>query len=153
MWLKTLLALLFAVTLAGPALAAGVTVSDPFARASAGMAQVGAAFMTLKNGSGSDDKLVAASSPVAASAELHNHIMEGDIMRMREVPSIDIPAGGTVGLQPGGLHVMLMGLKEPLRQGEVFPLTLTFAKAGAITVEVPVKAPAQMAPMPDHHRH
>jgi periplasmic copper chaperone A len=149
---KTIPAALLAVTLAAPVLAADITVAEPFARASAGMAQVGAAFMTLKNGSASDDKLLTASSPVAAGAELHNHIMEGDIMRMREVSSIDVPAGGTVALQPGGLHVMLMGLKQPLRQGEVFPLTLTFAKAGAITVEVPVKAPAEMSPMPGHQR-
>lgn len=143
---------LFAIFLAAPALAGDITVSDPFARASAGKAQVGAAFMTLKNGSVSDDTLLSASSPVADNAELHNHIMEGDVMRMREVKSIDVPAGGMVALQPGGLHVMLIGLKQPLRQGEVFPLTLTFAKAGVVTVEVPVKAAAEMAPMSGHHR-
>jgi periplasmic copper chaperone A len=136
--------------LAAPALAGDITVADPFARASAGMAEVGAAFMTLRNTSKSDDQLIGASAPVSGSAELHNHIKDGDIMRMRQVPSINIPAGGTVALQPGGLHVMLMGLKQPLKQGEVFPLTLTFAKAGTMTVEVTVKAPAAMAPMPGH---
>ena len=151
MLLKTSLlpaALAAAVVLAQPAAAADISVQDPFARASAGMAQVGAAFMTLKNTSAANDQLVAASSPVSATAELHNHIKDGDIIRMRQVPSIDVPAGGTVALQPGGLHVMLIGLKQPLREGETFPLTLTFAHAGAVTVEVPVKSAGEMAPMP-----
>ena len=58
--------------------------------------------------------------------------------------------GGSVQLAPGGVHLMLIDLKEPLKQGETFPLTLTFAKAGAMTIKVPVKAPAEMAPMPGH---
>ena len=151
MFVKAIPLSLFALALAWPTLAAEIEVTSPFARASAGMAQVGAAFMTLKNDSTSDDKLMSASSPVAASAELHTHIKDGDIMRMREVPSIDLPAGATVNMQPGGLHVMLMGLKQPLRQGEVFPLTLTFAKAGAVTVEVPVKTVAEMPPPGHQH--
>jgi copper(I)-binding protein len=71
-------------------------------------------------------------------------------MRMRQVSSIDVPAGGTVSLQPGGLHIMLIDLKEPLRQGETFPLTLTFAKAGKVAVDVPVKSPAEMG---TEHQH
>lgn len=139
----------FAATLcAHAAFAADITVTDPFARASAGMATAGAAFMTLKNTSAADDRLVGASSPAAASAELHDHIKDGDIVRMRAIAEVDIPAGGTVMLKPGGMHLMLIGLKQPLREGEEFPLTLTFAKAGAITVEVPVKSVAEMAPMP-----
>lgn len=150
MQLKTLLlpAALAAVVLARPVVAADISVQDPFARASAGMAQAGAAFMTLKNTSAVNDQLVAASTPVSATAELHNHIKEGDVVRMRQVPSIEVPAGGSVALQPGGLHVMLLGLKQPLREGETFPLTLTFAHAGAVTVEVPVKSAGEMAPMP-----
>ena len=133
------------------AFAADITVTDPFARASAGMATAGAAFMTLKNTAASDDRLVGASSPAAASAELHDHIKDGDIVRMRAVAEVDIPPGGTVMLKPGGMHVMLIGLKQPLREGEEVPLTLTFAKAGAITVEVPVKSVGEMAPMPEMH--
>ncbi|MFO1119255.1 MAG: copper chaperone PCu(A)C [Rhodospirillales bacterium] len=150
MLLKTLLApaVLAAVVLAHPVAAAEITVQEPFARASAGMAEAGAAFMQLSNASAVNDQLVAASTPVAARAELHSHIKEDDIMRMRQVPSIEVPAGGTVALQPGGLHIMLIGLKQPLRQGETFPLTLTFARAGVVTVEVPVKSVGEMAPMP-----
>lgn len=141
-------AALAAAVLAQPVAAADISVEGPFARASAGMAQTGAAFMTLKNTSATADQLTAASTPVAATAELHNHIKEGDIVRMRQVDSIEVPAGGTVALQPGGLHLMLIGLKQPLREGETFPLTLTFAHAGALTVEVPVKAVGEMPPMP-----
>jgi len=150
MLLKTLLApaVLVAVVLTHPVAAAEITVQDPFARASAGMAETGAAFMKLSNASAVNDQLVAASTPVSAKTELHDTIKEGDIMRMRQVPSIEVPAGGTVALQPGGLHIMLMGLKQPLREGETFPLTLTFAHAGAVTVEVPVKSVGEMAPMP-----
>ncbi|MBK8174756.1 MAG: copper chaperone PCu(A)C [Rhodospirillales bacterium] len=130
------------------AFAADITVEDAFARASAGMVQTGAAFMTLKNSGSVDDKLIAAHSPVATQVELHTHIKDGEVMRMRPVPSIDVPAGGSATLQPGGLHIMLIGLKAPLKQGEQFPLTLSFAKAGEMTIEVPVKSPGAMSPMP-----
>lgn len=141
------LAAALALGLAFPAFAADITVTDTYARASAGAAQVGAAFMTIGNSGTTADSLVAASTPAAAETELHTHMMEGDMMRMRQIPSIDVPAGGTVALQPGGLHVMLMGLKAPLKEGETFPLTLKFAKAGDLTVQVPVKSVAEMAPM------
>ncbi len=151
MKLKTILfpAALAAALCARSVLAADITVTDPFARASAGAASTGAAFMTLKNTSATDDRLVGASSPIAASAELHDHIKDGDIVRMRSVPEIDVPAGGAVALKPGGLHVMLIGLKQPLREGEEIPLTLTFAKAGTVIVEVPVKSAGEMPPMPE----
>lgn len=132
------------------AYAGDITVDAPFARASAGAATVGAVFMNLKNSGATADALVAAESPVAARAELHTHIREGDIIRMRPVQAIDVPAGGAVSLQPGGLHVMLIDLRQPLKQGEVFPLTLTFAETGALTIQVSVQSPAGMAPMPAH---
>ena len=130
--------------------AGDITIDVPFARASAGSVKTGAAFMVVKNSGATDDALVGAKSPVAARAELHTHIQDGDVMRMRQVSSIDVPAGGTVSLQPGGLHIMLIDLKEPLRPGETFPLTLTFAKAGTVAVYVPVKSPAEMGSMPEH---
>ena len=134
-----------------PAYAGDIAVDEPFARASAGAVTVGAAYMTLKNSGTMADALVAVASPVAARAELHTHIKEGDITRMRKVEEIDVPAGGSVSLQPGGLHVMLIDLRQPLKQGEEFPLTLTFSKAGTMTIQVPVKSPAELTPMPSHH--
>lgn len=127
-----------------------IAIDDAFARASAGTAKVGAAFMTLRNSGATADALVEVNSPVAARAELHTHIKDGDIMRMRQVEAIDVPARGAVTLEPGGPHVMLINLTQPLKQGEAFPLTLTFAKAGTMTIEVPVKSPGESAPISSH---
>ncbi|MGE0745366.1 MAG: copper chaperone PCu(A)C [Rhodospirillales bacterium] len=135
-------AVLAAVTTLGGAQAAelgDIKIDQPWARASAGAAKSGAAFVTLRNGGGAADRLTAASAPIADRTELHTHKKEGDVMRMVEVPAIDLPAGQEVKLAPGGLHVMFMGLKSPLKAGDKFPLTLTFEKAGKITVEVAVQ--------------
>ena len=116
-----------------------ITVQQPWARASAGHAQAGAAFMTVANAGDTDDRLVAAEAGIAELVELHTHIMDDGVMRMRRVEGgIDVPAGGTVALQPGGLHVMLIGLNQTLREGERFPVTLTFEEAGTVTVDVAV---------------
>lgn len=129
-----------------------IRIVDPWARATAGMAMVGAAYMTLANTGATADRLIEATSPVATKTELHTHIVEGDIMRMREVESIDLPPGETIELQPAGLHVMLIGLSAPLQMGEHFPLTLTFAEAGTATVEVEVLQPGAIEPGRDHAR-
>jgi periplasmic copper chaperone A len=79
--------------------------------------------------------------------ELHTHIMDGDVMRMREMEGgIPLPPGETVKLQPGGFHIMLLGLKQGLAAGSRFPLTLTFEKAGSVQVDVPVEAMGSMGP-------
>lgn len=117
----------------------GVSVENPFARPSAGPAGAGAAYMTIRNQGPAADRLVAASSSVARTTELHTHIREGDVMHMRKVEAIAIPERGAATLAPGGLHVMLMGLHQPLKTGDSFTLTLTFEKAGALTIQVPVK--------------
>nr|WP_321457650.1 copper chaperone PCu(A)C [uncultured Cohaesibacter sp.] len=114
-----------------------ITVSAPFARASAGMANAGGGFMQISN-EGDADKLIAASADVGHVTELHTHIKDGDVMRMRAVEAIDVPAHGEVALKPGSYHVMFMKLKAPLKEGESFPLELTFEKAGKVTIEVPI---------------
>lgn len=132
------------------AIAHEITVGDlkidhPFARASAGPARNGAAYMTLHNTGDADDTLVAAAADVSERIELHEHIMDDGVMRMREVDGgIAVPAGGTAVLEPGGLHIMLLGLHAPLLEGESFPLTLTFERAGEVTVDVAVEAPGAM---------
>ena len=135
----------------GTAHAGDIAVQDPWARASAGMARAGAAFMTIEN-QGQADRLVAASADVSATVELHTHIQDGDVMRMRRVDAIDVPADGMVHLKPGGLHVMFIGLKAPLGEGTTFPLTLRFEKAGEMTVQVPVKKAGAMGPGHGHHQ-
>ncbi|MCF8483355.1 MAG: copper chaperone PCu(A)C [Rhodospirillum sp.] len=119
--------------------AGDITVTEAWARASAGMAKAGGGFLTLSNTGSTDDRLVAAKSDVSTITELHTHIREGDVMRMRPVEAIDVPAGGRVSLQPGGLHVMFIDLKAPLKEGDHFPLTLVFEKSGETTVDVVVK--------------
>jgi len=120
------------------ALAGDMLISKPWARASAGMAKAGGAFMFIYNETGHDDTLLSAKADIAKKVELHTHTMEGGMMRMRQVPSIPTPNGDTQMLQPGGYHVMFMGLHKPLVEGETFPLTLVFEKAGEITTTIEV---------------
>ncbi len=120
-------------------------IDQSWARASAGPARNSAAFMMIHNG-GDADRLVSAAGDVADRVELHTHLMEGNVMKMRQVEAIEVPAKGMAALQPGGFHVMLIGLHEALKEGDSFPLTLTFEKAGAVTIEVPVQAIGSMGP-------
>jgi hypothetical protein len=134
------------VFLSTAASAAEVAVEAPWARATAMPGGAGAAFMTIVNGGAVADRLVKAASPVAEVTELHTHLHEGGVMKMRAVPFIEVPANTATRLAPGGLHVMLIGLKAPLKEGETVPLTLSFEKAGELAVSVPVVGPAAMGP-------
>jgi copper(I)-binding protein len=130
--------------IAAPALAHDYTLGDlrighPWTRA-AGANANGAGFMTIRNTGGQPDRLVSASTPIARVVELHTHIREGEVMRMRPVQNIAVPAGQTVRLRPGGLHVMLIGLNEPLRQGQEVPLTLRFERAGEVNVMLAIES-------------
>jgi copper(I)-binding protein len=113
-----------------------VEVTDAWARATPGKAENGAVYLTLA--SSAPDRLTGLATPIAAKAELHMMTMEGSVMKMRPLAGIDLPAGQKVTLKPGGAHIMLVGLKQPLRPGQSFPLTLYFAKAGASEVTVTV---------------
>ncbi len=143
---------------AGFAHAQTVEVKNAWVRtAVAGQSGTGA-FMAITAKDGA--KLVGASSPVAGLAEVHEMKMEGDVMRMRAVPALDLPAGKTVELKPGGYHVMLTELKQALPKGSTVPLTLVFKDAKGQESKVELKLPvAAMAPggaMPDHaggHKH
>ncbi|MCK4868883.1 MAG: copper chaperone PCu(A)C [Alphaproteobacteria bacterium] len=123
-------------------------IMHPWARASAGHGKAGAAFMTIANTGGADDKLISAATANAKKTEIHETKMEDGIMKMRMVMGgLTIPAGGKVELKPMGLHVMLMGVTEKLIEGETLMLTLTFEKAGSVELSVPIAGPgAMMAP-------
>ena len=123
----------------------GISVTRPWSRA-AGANGTGAGFLTIRNDGGAPDRLVSATSPVARSVELHAHVHEGDVMRMRPVAGVALPPGEAVTLQPGGLHVMLIGLKEPLVRGTEVPVTLRFETAGEITVMLHVEAAGARGP-------
>jgi len=135
---------------AGAALADGVVVAVAWSRASAPTAKAGAAYMTVTVDGTEMDRLVAAATPVAKKAELHGHIMDGGVMKMRPVAAIEVHPGEPAVLQPGGLHVMLMGLKGQLKEGATFPVTLTFERAGDVEVEVHVGKAGAMGPTPAH---
>jgi copper(I)-binding protein len=117
-----------------------ITVVHPYARFTVAGQKAGGGFMSIEN-KGAADRLVAASTPASERVELHTMRMEGDVMRMRQVEGIDVPAGKTVELAPGGHHLMLMGLKAPLTVGTPFALTLRFQRAGEVTVQVEVENP------------
>lgn len=122
-----------------------LTIGHPWARASAGPVRNGAAYLTVHN-AGAEDSLVAVAGDVAERIELHVNLMEGDVMKMRRVDAIDVPAGGMAALEPGSFHIMLIGLAQPLEEGQRFPLTLIFRNAGEVTVEVAVEAVGSMGP-------
>jgi copper(I)-binding protein len=122
-----------------------VSVEQPWMRA-AGQGATGGAFMTLRNTGDQPDRLVSASSPTARSVELHATIRDGDLMRMRPVQAIEVPAGGSVTLQPGGLHIMLIGLAAAAEPGGTVPLILNFERGGAVQVQLPVQPAGARGP-------
>lgn len=157
------LAALAAVTRAHPARAEPLVVHEAWARAALA-GRTSAAYMTIENTTATLDRLVAATSPAARVVELHTHIMDGGVMRMRPVTGIEVNPGEPAVLRPGGLHVMLIDLAGPLQPGQTIPLTLRFEKAGEITVQVTVRPagasgpaqpgqPAHGQPAHGQHRH
>lgn len=151
---RILLAVLAAVLAGGVCLGAraqtvqagDIRIENPWARATPGQSRVGAAYFTIREVGRHPDRLLGVSSPLAGRGELHTHRSEGGVMQMRQVQAVDIPSGGSVELQPGGFHVMLMDLKQPLREGEPFVLTLEFERAGRVEVTVPVTRPGARSP-------
>jgi copper(I)-binding protein len=129
--------------------ASGISLEHVWARASAGSAAMGAAYLTVTD-NGTPDRLVGASTPAAASAQLHETINDNGVMKMRPVAAIVLDPGKPVTLAPGGYHVMLMGLKNPLNAGDSFPLTLTFEHAQPIAVTVKVEAAGASGTAHDH---
>lgn len=129
--------LLLRITATAVAQTGTIQVEHPWARASTG--DTGVAYLTIRNTGKADDRLLAAATPVAGHAELHITVNDNGIMKMRPLSAIDVKAGGRAVLKPGGMHVMLMDLKQPLKEGQSFPLTLTFEKAGRLDVTVAVE--------------
>jgi len=129
-------------------------ISGGFSRATLPNAPVGGGYVTITNKGSEADRLVGAASPVAGVTQIHEMKMEGDLMKMNEVPDgVEIPPGATVTLKPGGLHIMFMQLTGPLVEGTSIPLTLTFEKAGSVEVQLSVESPAAKGPAEDHSAH
>ncbi len=136
------LSLISATVLAQQTDSAGISVEHAWARASAGT--TGAAYLSIANHATGPDRVLSIHTPVAEKAALHESKMENGVMKMRPLGPLTIGPGQSVLLKPGADHVMLMGLKQPLKQGETFPLTLTFEKAGEVQVTVKVEGPGAM---------
>ena len=134
-----LLALLAVAPTVAWAQSGSITVDDAWTRPTAGFVKTAAVYFTIVNSGGGADRLIAAGSPAADRAETHINLRDGDIMRMRRVISIDVPANSKTVFQPNGFHVMLTGLKTPLTAGDTVSLSLQFAGAGVITVPVTVR--------------
>lgn len=150
----SLFALITATTQAAEFKLGELVISDPWARASASkMMKAGAAFLQLSNHGAEMDRLVAAEAPVAKKVELHTHLMEKGVMKMRQVEAIEVHPGAPTVLRPGGLHIMFMGLHAPLKKGEVVPITLVFEKAGRVQIEAKVMAPGAKGPDADGMGH
>lgn len=131
----------------------GLAIKEVWARASAGPARAGAVYVKIENPGTQGDRLVGGATERARTVQVHRHVITDGIARMRPVDGVDLPVGGSVILKPGGDHLMLLGLKKPLKQGETFPMTLKFEKAGAVKVNVKVEAVAAKGTGGDHSHH
>ncbi|MBE7733384.1 copper chaperone PCu(A)C [Devosia faecipullorum] len=131
-----------------------IAISGAFTRATLPNAPVAGGFLTLTNNGSADDVLVSASSDVAKETQIHEMAMDGNVMKMRQLTDgVVLPAGESVTLKPGGFHIMFMGLKAPLVEGESVEVTLNFAKAGPVAVSLAVGSAAAAAPAEDHSGH
>ena len=124
-----------------------ISVEHAWARATPAGAKTGAVYLTMVNRTTVADRLTSVSTPAAASAQVHQETESNGVMRMRELTSVAVESGGIVTLKPGGMHIMLVGLQHPLKEGQDFPLTLEFEKAGKVDLRVPIM---KVGAMGDH---
>ncbi len=115
-----------------------IIVERLWARATPAGAKTGAVYVTLINNGSTGDRLLGATTPMADKVQFHSASEENGVSRMREMRTVEVAPGATVSFNPGDMHIMVVGLKQPLKEGQSFPLTLTFEKAGKEDVSVPV---------------
>lgn len=153
--MKNISLLLASLMVSAAALAASadnVTVQEPYVRLAPPNAPATGAFMVIKNNGDKDVKVVKADNPASKVTELHTHLNDGGVMRMRPVAAIDVKAKGEAVLQPGGLHVMMINLLTPLKEGDSVPITLTFDDGSSKKVDAKVVRPVA-AGVPMEHKH
>lgn len=138
--------------LSAPALAQ-VQIEKPWARATPPGASVAGGYMVIRNAGAAGDRLLSASSPASAKVELHVHVNDNGVMKMREVPGYDVPAKGRFELKPGGAHLMFIDLKKPFTEGDKVPVRLRFEKAGEVSAEFRVGRLGGSAAPAEHHKH
>ena len=132
---------------------AQIQIEKPWVRATPPGAQVAGGYMLIRNAGAAGDRLVSASSPVAGKVELHVHVNDNGVMKMREVKGYDVPAKGGFELKPGGAHLMFLDIKRPFKEGEKLPVKLRFEKAGEVNAEFQVGAMGGSAAPMDHKMH
>lgn len=147
--------LMAALFFAGAANAGAITISHPYSHPTAAPGVPGVGFFTLTNSGRKADRLLSVESPAATSIEIHRSETRNGVMQMRALPQgVALPAGKAVDLAPGGMHLMLFGLKAPLVEGGSVPLTLRFARAGVVTTVLKVEPRAdEPAAHQDHSHH
>ncbi|MDJ0740974.1 MAG: copper chaperone PCu(A)C [Gammaproteobacteria bacterium] len=138
-WAGALLSCLCVTTAAAQRVADHVAINDPYIRAVPPVVKTTAAFMQIQNGTDSERFVVDAATPVAAAVELHMHVHDDGVMRMRRIPHIHLPPQRTTSLEPGGLHIMLFNLQRNLQPGDQIPLTLEFDDGSTKTVTAVVR--------------
>jgi copper(I)-binding protein len=129
---------------------AQMQIDKPWARAMAPGASVAGGYMVIRNAGAAADRLLSASSPAAGKVELHVHLNDNGVMKMREVPAYDVPAKGSFELKPGGAHLMFMDIKRPFKEGEKVPVKLKFERAGEVSTEFQVGGMGASAPAMQH---
>ena len=152
--MKRLMLTALATLLTASPVLAQVTVADPWVRGTVAQQRATGAFMKLTAPDGA--RLVEARSPVAGVVEIHEMTMDNNVMRMRQVPMLELPAGKAVELKPGGYHVMLMDLKQPMKTGESVPITLVFEDKDKKRLTVDIQAPVRALNAPAgkmEHKH
>jgi copper(I)-binding protein len=116
-----------------------LSITGAYARETVAGQSIGSAFLKIKN-TGAADKLISASSPSGSEVQLHTMTMEGNVMKMSQIASIDIPQSGSIELTPGGMHLMIMGIKSPFKVGESVKIKFKFTNAGEVEVNFPVQS-------------
>jgi copper(I)-binding protein len=124
-----------------------ISIEHPWARATPSGARTGAAYLMIVNHGSTVDRLMQASTPLAEQVQFHQEIDDNGVMQMRELPTVNIDPGASVTFKPSAMHIMIIGLKQQLKEGQTLPLTLQFEKAGKIDLQVPI---AKVGAMGDH---
>jgi len=135
--------------------AGALHIDHPWSRALPPVAKTGAAYLVIDNRGEQGDTLLGADTPIAGSVEIHEHLHHDGLMKMQQVQTLTVAPGESLSFKPGGYHLMLFNLNQPLTAGEHFPLTLHFANAGDVEVTVNIQAdePAKGADGAAHHDH
>jgi copper(I)-binding protein len=147
------LAAIMTLATAGAAAQSALTVTGAWSRATPPGTTVGAAYLVIDNRGSRSDRLLSVSSPRATRVEVHATVHDGDTARMKRVDPLHVGARERIELAPGGMHLMLMGLDAPLREGEQVPLVLRFEVAGEVRAQARVFAPGEDVPAGDHSHH